>query len=57
MTTDNAMHFAPPLYRTDETNASQPVSPAVSGRVTTISPLAIVPGVVAFVTALLYILL
>jgi hypothetical protein len=56
MTTDNTMHFAPPLYRPDETDTSQPVSPAVSERVTTWSPLAIVPGVVAFITALLFVL-
>ena len=57
MTTDNTMHFAPHLYRLEETDASQPVSPSVSERVTTWSPLAIVPGVVALVTALLYIIL
>ena len=38
-------------------DASQYVSPPVSSYVTTISPLAIVPGVVALVTAILYIIL
>jgi hypothetical protein len=38
-------------------DTSQYVSPPVPQYVTTVSPLAIVPGVVALVTALLYILL
>jgi hypothetical protein len=39
------------------TTVSRPVSQPATHHVTTISPLAIVPGVVAFVTAILYIIL
>lgn len=50
-------YMHPGIVHTPEaTDTSQPVSPAVSERVTTWSPLAIVPGVVAFITALLFVL-